>query len=102
MRTIGKVLLAPTIASGLIAGGAGVAHAAPAGYPAWFYSGQVSIFSHYVYSGQPHPPRLDCYGYGGQEFYVYSSIDTSQVWDYGQDLATSCKGWTPAYHLATS
>jgi hypothetical protein len=94
MRTIGKVVLAPTIASGLIAGGAGAAHAAPAGYPGWFHvNGAV------IYSNDSASARVNGYGYSGQEFYVYSSIGD---WDYGQNLSTSCKGWTGKWVLTFS
>lgn len=100
MRTLGRVILAPALASGLIAAATVDAGAATAGYPGWFNQDYAPIL------GGPFPGgALWGYGYYGQEFYVNSSYrnpDSGVVWDNGQNLSTGTRGWTSAGNLTFS
>jgi hypothetical protein len=103
MRTLGKVLLAPTLASGLIAVGTTGAQAAPNGYPGYFKQDNVPIYSAFTIYARQYGT-----GYYNQEFYVLESacsgypINSNPCWDRGYDVQTGAQGWVWYGYLAFS
>jgi hypothetical protein len=103
MRTLGKVLLAPTLASGLIAAGTGAAQAAPTSYRAYFRGNSTPIQSAFTIGAQ-----VVGYGNVSDTFYVSKSrcdgypLSGNPCWDKGTDLTNGAQGWVWVGYLAFS